>query len=166
MADITVCKRNEYAGLDADKPASANVGDSYSASDTGKKYYWNGSSWITGLGVEYVPRLVSSSDKQVGDFTTDGTWKVDGLDLSAIVPAGATAVHLLVELEDNVTGSNFIIRKNASDAQNKYRGVTYLASKNVSDHAIVAIDSDRLLDYFGDVASFVMLDVTVLGWYI
>lgn len=166
MADITICQRNDYSGLDADKPASANLADTYNASDTGKKYYWNGSAWVTGLGTEYVARVTNGVDKQVGDFTTDASWKNDGLDLSGIIPSGAVAVHLLITIEDELVGSKFRIRKDVASSSNRYYGVTYLADKGIDSHVIIALDSNRLLDYFGDNVGFVTIDVTVLGWFI
>ncbi|GAI14918.1 unnamed protein product, partial [marine sediment metagenome] len=62
----------------------------------------------------YVVRDATAFDKNIGDFTTDGTWKVNGLDLSAIVPAGATAVHLLVYVLDDAANSILEIRRNVT----------------------------------------------------
>lgn len=166
MADVTVCKRDDYSGLDADKPVSANIGDSYSASDTGIKYIWDGSAWKNISVGQFVPRSVAAPDKQVGDFVTDGTWKVDGLDLSGIVPAGAISVRLLAEVADGVADSNFTIRKNAADVQNILTAKTQVANIYMSCPNDVMCDADRLFDYFGTNLVFTAINVTVLGWHI
>ena len=170
MGEIIESKRRHYVGDDADKdsiPAAAKAfGDSYHANDKGKQYYWNGTAWKTGLGYEYVPRRVAAADFAVGAFTTDGTWKIDGLDLSGIVPAGAIAVLLSINLADDAAGNFFIVRANATDTGNDLGQTTQVANIGIRTPAVVAIDSNRLLDYIGSNVAFTTIDIWVTGWYI
>lgn len=114
----------------------------------------------------YVRRLTGAIDKEVGDFTTDGNWKVDGLDLSAIVPAGATAIHLLIDITDDAASSWFGVRKDATHIYNYCQPTTQVANIPYIIHAIVACNADRLLDYIGANLAFTSINVTVLGWFI
>lgn len=114
----------------------------------------------------YVPRAATGWDKNVGDFTTDGTWKIDGLDLSAIVPAGAVAVSLEVIIKDDAADSDFGVRQNAVNLENLVFSRTQVANVNNSFRGIVAIDNNRLLDYFGDNLAFITISLAVTGWFI
>lgn len=167
MASVTTCKRNHWTGLDADKSGvSPTIGDTYAATDTLKLYYGNGSAWKTGLGYEFVPRNVTAWDKQVGDFTADGVWKVDGLDLSAIVPVGAVAVRLRLSVDDDAANSLMHIRQNATNVRNGLAVKTHVANIGNEGQGDVNIDADRLLDYNASNLVFVSIDLAVLGWLI
>jgi len=114
----------------------------------------------------YVPRRVAAFDFTAVNFTTDGTWKVDGLNLSAIVPAGATAVHLRIFVSDDAAASAFAIRTNATDVINQSYTMVRVANLVEEQHAILALDANRLLDYQGSNLAFTNIDVAVLGWWI
>lgn len=114
----------------------------------------------------YVERLVNAPDKQVGNFITDGTWKVNGLDLSGIVPAGAKAVMLDMMVLDDAVGSQFSVQRDAAHAYNRATVMTQVANILVAAAPVVAIEGDRLLDYYGGNVGFTSIDVTVAGWFI
>lgn len=169
MADITIVKRQHYSGLDADKASvTGAVGETYGATDSGKLYYWNVSlsAWKTGLGYEFVDRLANAPDKQVGDFTTNGAWQVNALDLSGIVPAGAVAVKIAIKITDDAADSYFQIRHSAGQSESFIQGKVPVAHQGHRQVEDVSIESDRLLDYKGSNLAFQAIDVTVLGWYI
>lgn len=170
MADVLEVKRKHYSGLDADKAGITGVlGDTYAANDSGKAYYWNDalSAWKTGLGYEFVPRRAADIDKTLVDFTTDGNYKINGLDLSGIVPAGAVAVALKVALSDDAANSFFHIRTNATDSdENTLSSRTQVATITIYNNGVIPIDSDRLLDYQGSNLVFIAINVTVIGWWI
>lgn len=170
MGEIIESTRRHYVGDDADKaliPAGGkSEGDSYHANDKGKQYYWNGTAWKTGLGYEFVPRAIAGADFAVGDLTLDGTWKVNGLDLSAIVPAGAVAVLLFGFIKDNAADQVFAIRGNATDkALNQLNMRSQVANIEYYMDFTVMIDADRLVDYNG-VAGIDNINLYVKGWYI
>lgn len=170
MGEITEGTRRHYLGADADKDSIPAVvkdrGDSFHANDSKKQYYWNGTAWKTGLGYEYVPRAVEARDFETGAFTADGTWKVDGLDLSGIVPAGAVAVQLSIVVKDDAANSEFTVRKNATHDINDLFALTHVANIAEFPSGVIMIDSDRLLDYRASNLVWTYIYVTVMGWFI
>lgn len=169
MGLITEKRMRHYVGADADKAsipaAGKSEGDSYHANDKGKQYYWDGANWKTGLGYEYVPRLTNAWDKGTGDFTTDGTAKVNGLDLSAIVPAGAVGVVLHAEIKDDATDSYLYIYHSAAATISGIRLRTQVANLDIAQTAVLPIDTDRKLDYQGANLAFANIAVSVVGWF-
>lgn len=113
----------------------------------------------------YVPRNLNAWDKQIGDFTTDGNFKLNGLDVSGIVPAGAVAVHLRIELSDDAANSLFIVRADAAFAEAQMRTRTQVANISLDLNGVIPISSDRLLDYYGSNLVFIAINVGVLGWF-
>lgn len=111
----------------------------------------------------YVVRNPSNWDFTL--FTTNGSWINDGLDLSSIVPAGAKAVHLRTQIRDDVAGSTFSVRQSATNAYNQF---SMLATGNYvySSGEIIAIDSDRKLDYQASNVVWEAMSIVVLGWWV
>lgn len=165
MGDVFGVFKRTYYGLDADKANQVGLtGERYQATDTGIVYKWDGTRWRGGY--EYIPRLVTTYDFDKTSFTTDGTWKVNGLDLSAIVPAGAKAVHLLLEIADDAADSFFSLRRDAVNVGNKITVTTQVANIYNMQHAFLNVDTDRKFDYAGSNLTFSAIFVYVLGWYI
>lgn len=170
MGEIVESRRRHYVGVDADKasiPAGGkSPGDSYHANDKGKQYYWDGANWKTGLGYEFVPRPLSAWDWTEATLTLDGTWKVDGLDTTAIVPAGAVAIVFLASIIDNAIGTRFRIRQSVGDSSEVLFLETLVANQpGPNVFSIVPCDADRLLDYHG-VAGTDSLDLAIIGYFI
>ena len=166
MADILQVARRYFSGLAADLPASANVGDVYFATDTGHTYKWDGAAWAAKLGTELINRPCLAADFDQGDLTLDGTWKVDGLDLSAIVPAGANAAVVYCSVQDNAAGELFMIRQNATNTFNRAEYYTQVANIYIpSTPVLIALDSNRLWDYNGDVG-IAVINIYIVGWFI
>lgn len=117
----------------------------------------------------YVPRSAgATADFNEPDFPIEGAWQVDGLDLSAIVPAGAIAVHLAVEITGNTFEKEFRLRGNATTKAGNHMklGVDHTASFVIpTEHAVLNLDTDRKLDYYRDL-DLVDIWVWVLGWYV
>lgn len=85
-------------------------------------------------------------DFTLGSFTTDGTWR--DLDLSAIVPAGATTVHVKVIIQDDAAASNFELRKNGnSNTFNTSGMATQVANTQMTAEFTVSCDVDRIIEY-------------------
>ncbi len=104
-------------------------------------------------------------DKQVGDLTTDGTWK--DLDLSAIVPAAGEGMLALlhVEVKDDAAGSVFAVReKGNSNAYNVGSVVTQVANVLTTADLWVLLDGARTIQYMGSNLAFVNIDLCVRGW--
>lgn len=166
MADIIEVKRRFFHGLDADKPATGANGDRYYATDKNKLYYWTGAGWKTGLGYEYVPREVAVPDYAVGDLVTDGTWKVDGLDFSGFLPVGTKGVVVDIYVVDNLAAQMFTIRQNDVAVRSRSLIRTQVANISVNAPAIIPIDADRLMDYYGQNTVFASIDLTVIGYFV
>lgn len=104
-------------------------------------------------------------DKQVGDFTTNGSWQ--DLDLSSIVPAGASAVSMILSLEDNLVGSWIMFRKKGnSNFYNRALARTQVANINLDVDLMVFCDSNRVIQYNGFNTTFTGINLTVKGWFI
>ena len=114
-------------------------------------------------GFQTIPKGVA--DFVLVDFTTDGTWKVNGLDFNGLIPKGAYAVMILLTLEDNAPNSGLQIRQNSTNAMNIVCSKTNTANIICTKKEIIAIDSDLLLDYKGDNLAFTSIELTVLGYY-
>jgi hypothetical protein len=121
---------------------------------------------VSDLGHRYVDRGDPAAfDFAVGDLTTDGNWH--DLDLSSIVPAGAVAVHLRVYAEDDVLKMSVLFRKNGnSNTINAGRVQTYNANARTTDDVIVALDSNRIIEYLASNVVWIDIKIVVAGWYI
>jgi hypothetical protein len=107
----------------------------------------------------------SSHDWTVGNFTTDYTWR--DLDCSSIVPAGATAIHFRVSLDDGVVGSLFQLRENGnSNTRNLTLQRIQVANKYIDADMWCSCDSNRVVEYRGSNVTFSAIDVTIRGWII
>lgn len=114
----------------------------------------------------YVPRPVAAHDFGVGNFTTDGTWKVHGMDLTGIVPEGTTGVIFSLLINDDAANSEFRIRRDAADHVALFEARTFVVNIGVLNMFIVPIDSDRLLDYYGANLAFTVINASVVGYFI
>jgi len=98
------------------------------------------------------------------DFTTDGAWH--DWDLSAIVPAGAKAVLLFVQIKDDAVGSYLGFRENGnSNAYNVSTIRTQVANIFADGDLICACDSSRIIEYIGSNLAFVTTQAVVKGWW-
>lgn len=102
---------------------------------------------------------------EVGDLTTDATW--NDLDLSSIVPAGARAVHLLVQIADGVADSHLAFRCNGNSGIYEIALLRTQVANIVNDaDLIVKCDGDRKIQYEGSNLTFSMIQIVVKGWWI
>jgi len=105
----------------------------------------------------------SGSDFTESDLTTDGTWR--DLDLSSIVPAGATHVILEVTLYDGVAGYGIQFRKNGYSNETTC-SYTWVQAANtwIGDQVIIPLDSNRVIEYKAGNITFTNINVSVSGW--
>lgn len=104
------------------------------------------------------------SDWDQDDLTMNNAWH--DLDLSAIVPAGAIAVLLLVAFLDDTLNSYLEFRKKGnSNAMNV--GVVTATVINVShqEDILVACDSNRVIEYHAT-EDLLSVYITVRGWWL
>lgn len=123
-------------------------------------------SWVRGGGDTYTDRGDPAAwDFDVDDLTTDGTWR--DLDLSSIVPAGATAVHLFVKIRDDNIDRVFLLKEkgNAND-YNVTAMRTQVANLYIPYDCIVSCDGNRKLEYWASNITWTQILIIVRGWFI
>ncbi len=107
----------------------------------------------------------ASFDFTETDFTDDGAWH--DLDLSAIIPATARA--LLIEFDINTVNreKHIRIRKYGNTNAINHQDIeTFIAGAHQSGSVIVAVDSNRIIEYNIDAATWTELDMTIRGWWL
>ena len=127
-------------------------------------------SLLAGSGDEYVDRgePAAADYSETGSkavLNTDGNWH--DLDLSAIVPAGAVAIHIRFTINDNAANSQFRVRKKGnSNIFNLDSALLEVANSYVRGSFIVACDSNRVIEYNGTNVAFASILLTVAGWWL
>lgn len=117
-----------------------------------------------------IDLFVDRGDPVVADFTmedltTDGTWR--DLDLSSIVPDGATAVLVEVTLNDDAVGKTFKLRKDANtNIVNTLRQYTQVANQSIIFSGIVSITAARVVEYYGSDTTWTSVTISIRGWWI
>jgi len=103
-------------------------------------------------------------DFNAASFTTDGAWHT--LDLSAIVPQYAKGVCLSVLLKGNLVAKGFWFARNGQAfGRNAFRGLTQIANQVIALDGVVAVDTDRKIQYLFHNITWLQIDVTVKGWW-
>lgn len=119
-------------------------------------------------GLPTYVNFVDRGDPAAADFTsftTDSYWH--DLDLSSIVPSGAKAVLLGLELLDDAAGSYFLVRKNGnSNAYNADKIRTQVANISMDGNLIVFVDANRVIEYRAAAVTFSSIEMVVRGWWI
>jgi len=107
---------------------------------------------------------VSDWDFETGDFTTDFAYH--DLDLSGIVPEGASAVLLTANIYTPTQGSIFGVRENGLTTGNTLMRL-YASVSNSSFAACwtVPLDSARFIEYIASNVSWTFIRMTVVGWF-
>ena len=114
----------------------------------------------------YVPRDTNVFDKQATDFTIDGNWHVDGLDLSGVIPEGAVGVVMKVTARATAANIEGAVRRSAGSGYNGLIITTQVANVKMSElNSPFPCDADRLFDY-RIFANMDMFYLTVTGWFI
>ncbi|GAI58291.1 unnamed protein product [marine sediment metagenome] len=118
----------------------------------------------------YTTGYVDRGDPGAHDYTEltlnlDGQW--NALDLSAIVPAGAKAVLIVLELVGSTIFADFRMRKhgNANDYAISSGNVQVVAIANYND-CVVAVDADRKIDYIGGEVAISTVTMVIKGWWL
>ena len=110
-----------------------------------------------------VPDASISFDFDKTDFTTDGTWKINGLDLTSYVAAGAKAVRIYGLAQYSASYFYFSLRKSSGKMEVHYN--TFGSGAAYLNH-IIELDDDRLLDYKGSGIAFVTIGLKIMGFFI
>jgi len=103
-------------------------------------------------------------DFTLGDLTTDGAWH--DLDLSGIVPDGAKAVLLRIDLEDDAINSQLLLRKKGNaNAVNMIESLTQVANQDYVVDAVCPCSDERYLEYKASNLVWTEIDIVVKGWW-
>jgi hypothetical protein len=117
--------------------------------------------WQTG---GFTPRGdIPSWDFVVGDLTTDGNW--NDLDLSSIVPSGAVAVLLHIQLNEDAVRVVAFRRNGDPYNQPRSRIGVHVASVLQYQDLIVQCDPSRVIEYKADNATWTGISIAVRGWW-
>ena len=129
------------------------------------KYLRGGVSSVGGL--SYVYRGdITSEDFNAGDLTADDSWRT--LDLSGIIPSGATLAHIMCTIDPS-NAENERIGFAHGDADSSY--VVDNAARAVGGAAgsaglLVPLNSSRQIKYNLTSGSYSVIRISVIGWFI
>jgi len=126
-------------------------------------FFWSRGAVANG-GISYVDRgSAATVDFTTSDFTKDGNYH--DLDLSALVPVGATFAYLSVTAQPDAGGAVIIQAKGYAG---HYNAIRLNGQSGQTDNAIgfVKLDENRLIEYYVGPIAWSVIDVTVCGWII
>lgn len=104
-------------------------------------------------------------DYYVGDFTKDGAWH--DLDLSAIVPAGAVSVCILIYLKSLSSGRWFRLRqKGKVNEFNICSRITPIAATAYITDGVVTLDANRVIQYKIQNTTWNNIRLCIKGWWL
>ncbi len=105
-------------------------------------------------------------DFEVGDFTTDNTWR--DLDLSSIIPVEAKLVHFRGSIEDGITGEDVIFKTKGYDNEGSSVSGNILIANIDQEYSdwFIEPDDDRLIVYKASNTVWTKLSLLVRGWFI
>lgn len=107
----------------------------------------------------------SSADFTAFSLTQDGQWH--DLALASIIPAGAIAVHLAIEVCDGMVSQRFRIKeKGNNNAKNCLIATTVVANVSAFSEGFVGVDADLKCQYDASNTTWSCMNVLVRGWLI
>lgn len=129
--------------------------------------------WLIDLIIEAIgipPVFIDRGDPflpdfAIGDLTLDATWHE--LDLSAIVPEGASCVALNIAVFNNFINKSFEVRTLGKVNHYNLGGViTQVANLANMGDVQVHPDSDRKIEYLATAGGWFVVNITVKGWWL
>jgi len=98
------------------------------------------------------------------DITADDAWH--DLSLASIIPAIARAVMLEVDIEAGHTDKELVFRENGNTNDINHTGaVTKANNKDQHKTCIVAVGSDRIIEYKATTETWTTINLVVRGWW-
>lgn len=129
--------------------------------------------WLIDLIIEAIgipPTFIDRGDPATSDFsgpafTRDGAWH--DLDLSAIIPAGATAVLFAFEGENAGVAreAKFREKGNVND-KNRSRMIIQIAMVRLTGDFVCPLDANRFIQYNLSALGWLANVFTVKGWWL
>lgn len=106
----------------------------------------------------------AANDYDVGDLTTDATWR--DIDLSGIVPSGAKAILMKTTLKSGGATDKIRYRLKGNVNEINACGCESLrANVGRTRLGIVSIDANRVMQYNADNIAWTALSFVVRGWW-
>lgn len=103
-------------------------------------------------------------DFETSDFVTDGAWH--NLDLSSIVPVGASAVLISGSVLDFTAGLVFLLREpGLADSAGAGRIVTQVSNIDNWFSFVVPLDTNRFISYYATNTTWTRIRMSVAGWF-
>jgi len=113
----------------------------------------------------YVDRGDPSAwDFEVGDLTTDGTWR--DLDCSSIVPSNATAIKFKLVVIDDSVNISVQLRKNGNTyGYNVGSITTQVANQYNEGELTIPCDTAQVVEYMAYNITWTGIYILVTGWF-
>jgi len=167
MSNIISLPHRHHIGTAAEIAGITGVcGDTAYETDTHIYKHWNGLAWVVGGKPFYVPRSLTVPDFTQADLIMDGAYHVDGLDLSAIVPAGVVSIVVQLIIIDDAANQKIELRTNATTCNlNRVGAITQVSNLRTERIGLLLVDSDRLIDYLAT-ANTTTISMFISGYYI
>lgn len=129
-----------------------------------------GADEIVATGLVGRSLLVDRGNLTAWDFVLSAA-TLDGashdLDLSSIIPAGATFVLLILAVRPILVGNYFYIKnKGFANSVNALYIYGQVANVYIGAMAIISLPADRVLEYLAQASSFDAAIIAVSGWFI
>ena len=129
--------------------------------------------WLIDLIIEAIgipPVFISRGDPAGWDFT-QATLTADGarheMDLSAIIPAGASAVSLRLGVRHSAIGKSFYVYPHGTvNVFNAIRCLNQVSNISIEIDGVISLDSTRKVDYLLTNIVWDSVYVAVKGWWL
>ncbi len=103
-------------------------------------------------------------DFSESNFTDDGTWRE--LDISAIIPVSAKAILVEIDFQSVNANKEIAFRKyGQTNEVNHVDAETLVGNQHQSYSCIIPVDSNRIIEYMIDNATWTALNLVVCGWW-
>lgn len=116
-------------------------------------------------GLQFVDRGdYNLFDFNLEDFTTDGNWH--DLDLSSIIPINTKLIRLSLYLKSDSDSSAMRIRKKGYTSEyNWFKSYPRAANTGGIQEGDIICNSNRLVEYKIDVATWISIEFYIRGWF-
>lgn len=114
----------------------------------------------------YVDRGDSITfDFATDKFTRDNAWH--DLDLSSIVPENTQAVNLFLLIKSTAANKTFMLRRRGYTGWGSvFQAHTQVANISYSTACVLAVDSDRKIQYKVKDTTVSIIELTIRGWFV
>lgn len=129
--------------------------------------------WLIDMVIEAIgvpPTFIDRGDPitvdfDKADFTLDDAWHE--LDLSGIVPEGATGIAFTVTVFNTAVGKFVRFRRAGNIREKNITEIgTQVANLFYGNDGVVSVNTDRKIEYKMSGAGWIVINMTVKGWWL